>query len=137
MTQRYMAVCLQTVGSERYPITRMRVKSQIARPREGEVLAPGSYTIRGAAWAGENPVAKVEVSINGGKDWSPANLDQAPQPYVWVLWSLPWDVKAPGAYTIIVRATDSQGAIQPSSRDSRRFDSYEQNWYHSVHCQVN
>jgi DMSO/TMAO reductase YedYZ molybdopterin-dependent catalytic subunit len=136
MTQRYMAVRLQTVGSEQYAITRMRVKSQIAQPRHGEILTPGLHVVRGAAWAGENRVAKVEVSTNGGKDWNPANLDSESRPYVWVLWNYPWDVRLPGAYVIVVRATDDKGTIQPSTRDSQMFDSYEENYYHSVHCDV-
>jgi DMSO/TMAO reductase YedYZ molybdopterin-dependent catalytic subunit len=136
MTQRYMAVRLQAVGSEQCPITRMRVKSQIAQPRQGEFLAQGTHLIRGAAWAGENRVAKVEVSTNGGKDWNPASLDKESRPYAWVLWNYPWDVQMPGAYTIAVRATDDRGTMQPSVRDSHRFDSYEENWYHSVHCEV-
>ena len=50
--------------------------------------------IRGAPWAGENRVDTVEVSTNVGKDWNVANLNQESQPYVWVLWHYPWDVKA-------------------------------------------
>ncbi len=136
MTQRYMAIRLQTLGSEQYTITRMRVKSQIAQPRQGEILMPGLHMIRGAAWAGENRVAKVEVSTNGGKDWNPANLEKESRPYFWALWTYSWDVRVPGVYTIVVRATDDQGNMQPNTRDSHRFDSYEQNWYHSVRCEV-
>ena len=136
MTQRYMAIRLQTVGAEQYPITRVRVKSQIAQPRQGVILAPGPHVIRGAAWAGENRVAKVEVSTNGGKDWNSANLETVSRPYVWVLWKYPWDVHVPGSYVVVVRATDDQGTTQPSIRDSQRFDGYEENYYHSVHCEV-
>jgi DMSO/TMAO reductase YedYZ molybdopterin-dependent catalytic subunit len=136
MTQRYMAIRLQTVGAEQSPITRMRVKSQIAQPRQGEILAPGPHVIRGAAWAGENRVAKVEVSTDGGKDWHAAHLETESRSYAWVLWEFPWDVHMPGAYVIVVRATDDQGTMQPSIRDSQRFDSYEENYYHSVHCEI-
>jgi DMSO/TMAO reductase YedYZ molybdopterin-dependent catalytic subunit len=136
MTERYMAIRLQTLGSEQVPVTGMRVKSQIAQPRQGEILMPGLHMIRGAAWAGENRVAKVEVSTNGGKDWNLVDLEKDCRPYVWVLWNYPWDVRVPGTYTIVVRASDDQGNVQPSTRDSHRFDSYEQNWYHSVQCEV-
>jgi len=136
MTQRYTAIRLQTVGSEQYPITRMRVKSQIAQPRQGEVLMPGFHMIRGAAWAGENRIAKVEVSTNGGKDWNPADLEKDRRPYAWVLWNHPWHVQVSGTYTIVVRASDDQGNEQPSTRESQRFDSYEQNWYHAIVCTV-
>lgn len=136
MTQRYVAIRLQTIGSEQFPITRMRVKSLITQPRVGEVLAPGLYTIRGAAWAGENKLAQVEVSTNGGKDWTSATLDSDALPYSWVLWKYGWEVRAPGVYTVVGRATDDHGNTQPSSRDSLRIDSYELNWYQSVRCEV-
>jgi DMSO/TMAO reductase YedYZ molybdopterin-dependent catalytic subunit len=136
MTQRYVAVRLQAVGSERRSITRMRVKSLITQPHEGEVLTRGTHTIGGVAWAGENRVVRVQVSTNGGQDWAPATLKQDVGPYSWALWTYPWDARAPGAYTIVARATDDQGITQPGSRDSLRIDSYELNSCHSVPCQV-
>ena len=46
----------------------MQLKSQIARPRVYEVLAPGQpYTVCGAAWAGETTVTEIAVSTDGGK----------------------------------------------------------------------
>jgi DMSO/TMAO reductase YedYZ molybdopterin-dependent catalytic subunit len=136
MMQRYRAVRLQTIGSEQYPITRMRVKSQIAHPKQREILMRGTHLIRGAAWAGENRVAKVQVSINEGKDWKVASLESEPRPYVWLFWNYRWDVSMPGVYTVVSRAIDDRGEMQPRARDSDRFDSYEQNWYHSVECQI-
>ncbi len=136
MTQRYIAVRLETIGSRQQAIARMRVKSLIAQPREGEILPPGLHTIRGAAWAGENRVVQVEVSTDGGKDWASATLEQDAQSYTWVLWNYLWDVRVPGAYTIMVRATDDLGNTQPSSRNPLRVDAYEMNWYHSVRCEV-
>ena len=136
MTQRYVAVRLQTIGSERRLLTRMLVKSLITQPQEGEVLTRGPHTIRGAAWAGESRVARVEVSANGGQDWALATLEQDIRPYSWVLWTYAWDSPAPGTYTIVARATDDQGNTQPSSRDSLRIDGYELNSCHSVRCRV-
>jgi DMSO/TMAO reductase YedYZ molybdopterin-dependent catalytic subunit len=136
MTEAYLATRLRTIGSEQEPITRMRVKSQIARPRDGEVIPRGTYQIRGAAWAGENKVAKVEVSTDGGGTWAAASLQAEARPCAWTLWEYRWDAETPGAYTIVVRASDDRGVTQPSSRDSLRLDSYEQNSYHSVRCRV-
>ena len=136
MTQEYVAVRLQAVGSKRTPVTRMQVKSQIAWPPDGAVLGSGWYTIRGAAWAGENKVALVEVSTNGGQDWAAASLEKSPTPYAWVLWNYPWDAQKPGEYRISVRATDDKGNTQPVSRDPLRVDAYELNWRQSVRCTV-
>src|SRR5262249_38748099 len=46
------------------PMTSLVVKTLIARPSSGQVLAAGKATeIRGVAFAGEDTVAKVDVSI--------------------------------------------------------------------------
>ena len=136
MTQEYVALRLQAVGSARTPVTRMRVKSQIAWPPDGAVLGAGRYAIRGAAWAGEHKVALVEVSTNGGRDWAAASLEKSPAPYSWVLWAYPWDAQRPDEHRISVRATDDKGNTQPAARDPLRVDAYELNWMQSVRCSV-
>ncbi len=136
MTQRYVALRLQMIGSEQSPVTRMRVKSLITQPGDGDFLVPRLYAIRGAAWAGENRVAHVEVSTDGGKNWAYATLEGDIRPYTWVLWKFDWEIRAPGAYSIMARAMDDLGNTQPSSRDPLRIDSYELNSYHSVRCEV-
>ncbi len=136
MTERYVTTRLLAVGSQRSPVTRIRVKSQIASPREGEVLSPASYVIRGAAWAGENKIAKVEVSVDAGESWALAILGTTPRPYTWILWNHQWVPRHTGTHTLAVRATDDQGATQPPSQDPLRLDGYEENWYHAIHCEV-
>ncbi len=136
MTQEYVALRLEAVGTARSPVTRMQVKSQIAWPRDGDVVSPGPHTIRGAAWAGENKVARVEVSLNGGQDWVPAALEASPARYAWVLWNYAWDASRAGQYRISARATDDRGNVQPAERDSLRADAYEANWRQSVRCTI-
>src|SRR5216684_8980418 len=51
----------------RRPLAEMQLKSEIARPRVYETLAPNRiYTISGAAWAGETEVTEIAVSTDGG-----------------------------------------------------------------------
>jgi len=104
------------------PITAMQVKSAIARPARGEVVAAGSkYVVRGAAWAGESAVARVELSTDGGKSWQPVKLSSKPEPFVWTLWTHEWLVpRVPGTASLMVRATDAQGRTQPMQRDPDR-----------------
>jgi hypothetical protein len=55
----------------RRPLGEMQLKSQIARPRVYEMLAPNRiYTIYGAAWSGETDVAEIAVSTDGGRTWT-------------------------------------------------------------------
>jgi DMSO/TMAO reductase YedYZ molybdopterin-dependent catalytic subunit len=75
----------------------------------------GQYRIVGAAWG--PPVARVEVSVDGGA-WQPATLDEgAESPFAWTLWSLPWGTPSAGEHTITSRAIDAQGNIQPAMDD--------------------
>jgi len=67
-------------------LTRMAVKSQIIRPRAGSELRPGVNRISGIAWAGEEAVAKVEVSVDGGQTWRTASLVGPTAPSSWTLW---------------------------------------------------
>ena len=70
--------------------------------------------MHGAAWAGEADIVKVEVSTDGGASWNAAGLGHDHAHYAWRLWSYEWKAKS-GAYTILSRATDSQGRTQPAT----------------------
>ena len=72
----------------REPITEMELKSQIAQPSSHQVLPTDStYRIHGAAWTGSNKIAKVEVSVNGGKEWHLAKLAANGNPHTWTFGS--------------------------------------------------
>jgi sulfite oxidase len=69
--------------------------------------------VHGAAWAGENAIAKVEISTDGGRSWRAATLGKEHSPYAWRLWSFNWDPARFGTFTLQARATDSRGNVQP------------------------
>jgi DMSO/TMAO reductase YedYZ molybdopterin-dependent catalytic subunit len=110
------------------PITELQVKSQIARPTTGEAIKPDfDYRIHGAAWTGESEIAKVEVSVDGGKQWTEARLlgdkgrEGRPDRHAWCLWDHQWHTpKAASEARIMARATDAQGRVQPLERDVNR-----------------
>ena len=91
----------------------MPVKSSITAPEDQTKIALGLVTIRGFAWAGENAIERVEVSTDGGSRWRDAQLSPEKLPFAWRLWSLDWKPNDPGYYTILSRATDSAGRVQP------------------------
>lgn len=101
-------------GRQAEPIGAMPVKSEIIRPRAADVLGTGTNRIFGLAWAGESEVAAVEVSLDGGQNWSRANLVGLRAPYSWCLWEYLWEVAAPGPYTLLSRAISSAGQVQPT-----------------------
>ena len=91
----------------------MPVKSSITAPEDQEKVALGRITISGFAWAGENAIERVEVSTDGGSRWRDAQLSPQKLPFAWRLFSLEWRPADPGYYTIMSRATDTAGRVQP------------------------
>jgi DMSO/TMAO reductase YedYZ molybdopterin-dependent catalytic subunit len=104
------------------PVAENEVKAQIARPARHEVVPKGTeFRVHGAAWAGESEVAKVEVSTDGGKAWAEATLTDEAVPHAWRLWEWTWQApKEPGPGSMMARATDKRGRVQPMGRDADR-----------------
>jgi DMSO/TMAO reductase YedYZ molybdopterin-dependent catalytic subunit len=98
-----------------HPVTGLNVKSVIVSPADGSKAMRGVVHIRGAAWAGEADIAKVEISTDSGATWSPARLAGDRAKYAWCLWSYSWEAAKSGDYTIMSRATDTQGRSQPET----------------------
>ena len=94
-------------------VTNIKLKSIITRPAPGETLKAGTVVILGAAYAGENRVEKIEVSLDGGNTWQAAEFIGLNEPYAWRQWQFLWDASALGEYTIMARATDAEGREQP------------------------
>jgi len=93
----------------------IQVKSIIVEPAKEQILSAGIVPVRGAAYAGEAGIEKVEVSVDLGKTWHPAELIGPEQPYAWRHWEFLWPVNAGGDYTIMARATDTSGRRQPDT----------------------
>jgi sulfite oxidase len=91
----------------------MPVKSTITAPEDHAKVPLGTVTIRGFAWAGEEAIERVDISTDGGSKWDAAELSGAKLPFAWRLWKLDWRPAEPGYYTILSRATDSAGRVQP------------------------
>lgn len=96
-------------------VTKIQVKSIIVEPEKDQILAAGIVPVRGAAYAGEVGIEKVEVSVDNGSTWHPAEFIGPEQPYAWRHWEYLWEVKAGGDYIIMGRATDANGRRQPET----------------------
>jgi hypothetical protein len=95
----------------------IQVKSIIIEPERDQILSGGIIPVRGAAYAGEAGIEKVDVSVDNGATWQSAELIGLDQPYAWRHWEYLWAVEQGGAYTIMVCATDTQGRRQPQTAD--------------------
>ena len=113
MTERYMT--MNEPGSPvpyRY-YTKLQVKSIITNPVPGEIIPASGYSLAGAAWSGEEDVAKVEISTDGGKTWGSVDTLHPRAAYSWYRWEHFWNPPAEGKYTIMCRATNVDGVTQP------------------------
>jgi DMSO/TMAO reductase YedYZ molybdopterin-dependent catalytic subunit len=95
------------------PVSGLVVKSLITQPLEGAVLAPGRVTVAGFAWAGEDDIARVDVSVDGGASWQAAQLTGERAKHAWRRFERRFQLTRPEAYALLSRATDSQGRTQP------------------------
>jgi DMSO/TMAO reductase YedYZ molybdopterin-dependent catalytic subunit len=103
----------------RQPVTIQRVRALITEPEPDVEIRRGELTIRGVAWSGAAPVARVEVSVNGG-DWQQARFVGDRSRHSWVWWELIVRLDATGAATIRARAADMADRIQPEHAEWNR-----------------
>jgi DMSO/TMAO reductase YedYZ molybdopterin-dependent catalytic subunit len=107
----------------------MKLKSEIFRPSVYEIIAPHQvYTVSGAAWAGETEVIEVVVSADDGQTWAKAEFSDPVQRHAWRRWEVDWlTPKKPGKYTLLARAKDANGNVQPDKHDEN-YGSYVINY---------
>ena len=123
------------------PVEEMRVKSVITRPLEGSRVQlplakpPKKLQVRGAAWAGPAGLRLVEISVDGGRTWSPAGFMGDSEPMSWRLWATEIDVKPPARVTLMARATDQAGNVQPAEPEINA-GGYGNNAIHKVTVDV-
>ena len=91
------------------------VKSIVARAVK---RADGSFRISGAAWSDGTPLSKVEIKIDDGA-WETVQLLRKPagERYTWTLWQHDWPKPSAGEHTLVSRACDADGRVQPGPED--------------------
>ena len=94
-------------------IQAMPLKSLITSPRTGGKLNGRSMTVNGHAWAGDDVVERVDISIDFGATWAKADLKRPVNPYAWQNWSANIQFPMAGYYEVWARATDNKGRSQP------------------------
>jgi DMSO/TMAO reductase YedYZ molybdopterin-dependent catalytic subunit len=92
-----------------------RIKSVIIRPVTGAPIKAGPLLIEGLAWSGSGTITRVEVSVDGNKTWTDAQLLEPRQRWGWTRWQYQIAQPPSGALTLSSRATDDAGNTQPPS----------------------
>jgi DMSO/TMAO reductase YedYZ molybdopterin-dependent catalytic subunit len=96
-------------------VTRLNLKSVVARVRK----AAGAHQIMGFVLNDGTPLRSVEVKIDEGP-WQRAELDPQNTQYSWKLFTYRWTGATPGEHTIVSRATDVNGVVQPTAAELAR-----------------
>jgi sulfite oxidase len=80
---------------------------------DGDAVDAGAVELRGYAFAGGGRcVTRVDVSADGGRSWSCAELLDDQGPWAWRLWRAAVDLE-PGDREVVVRAWDGAANTQP------------------------
>lgn len=90
----------------------INVKSIVARVTR---RPDGTHVVAGAAWT-QGKIAKVELKVDDG-DWAAVKLQENTDPHTWTFWTYEWKDAKPGDHTLVSRATDEQGRVQPTKDD--------------------
>lgn len=111
-TERYYFEWQRDGEVEREPLTLQRVRSLITEPQADTEIGRGELAIRGVAWSGAAPIARVDVKVNGGP-WQEARLVGERKRHSWQWWEYLIRVDEPGPVEIQSRATDIASRTQP------------------------
>jgi sulfane dehydrogenase subunit SoxC len=92
----------------------MEAKSIITAPSGGQRIAGAGFVeIRGIAWSGHGKIARVEVSVDAGKTWQTAVLQEPVLTRALTRFRHPWRWDGTPA-VISSRAIDETGYVQPA-----------------------
>ena len=117
MTHGYRITPLGGASNPTEPsVQEMSVKSWVNSPNADRSAKAGIGQVTGVAFSSGAPVRRVEVSSNGGRDWSDAAfIGPDLGRFAWRQFALPMRMAA-GNYVLVSRATDAAGNIQPEQR---------------------
>lgn len=97
----------------------MEAKSVITAPSGGMTVKRGPLEIQGFAWSGNGTIRAVDVTVDGGRTWQEARLEQPVLDKCLTRFRLPW--RWDGApVSIASRAVDSTGYVQPTVADIQK-----------------
>ena len=96
------------------PITTNRPRSFITNIKDGASIPAGAPAlVRGIAFGGGTGVARVDMSIDGGRSWQPTQLGKDEGKYGFRQWTTQLTLPSKGPQSLMVRCTNTDGEAQP------------------------
>jgi sulfane dehydrogenase subunit SoxC len=112
-------VDLLSDGQQRQYTSIQEVKSVVTTPSGGQRLSDkGFYAITGLAWSGRGTVKRVDVSVDGGRNWRMARLESPILSKCLTRFNADWTWDGKPAL-IQSRAMDDTGHVQPTYQQLR------------------
>ena len=106
-------------GSYRQYTSIQECKSVITTPSGGQqLLDKGFYNITGLAWSGRGKIRRVDVSVDGGRNWRTARLEGPVLGKCFTRFNIDW-VWDGGPCVLQSRAIDDTGYVQPKINELR------------------
>jgi sulfane dehydrogenase subunit SoxC len=112
-------VDLMPDGTHRQYTSIQECKSVITSPSGGQLLLDkGFHNISGLAWSGRGKITRVDVSVDGGKNWRTARLETPVLAKCFTRFNIDWNWNGSPAI-LQSRAIDETGYVQPKMRQLR------------------
>ena len=112
-------VDLMPDGMHRQYTSIQECKSVVTTPSGGQMLhGKGFYSITGLAWSGRGKIKRVDVSVDGGRNWRTARLEAPVLSKCLTRFNLDWVWDGKPAL-VMSRAMDETGYVQPTTRQLR------------------
>jgi sulfite oxidase len=119
-----------TAGDE---LSEVPVNAVIVEPLDSDSVAAGTVRVKGwAIGTGGSRLTRVDLSSDEGRSWTEARITARGSDWTWSMWEAALDLE-PGRHTIVVRAGDESGAVQPPSvTDTWNVKGYVNNAWHRI-----
>jgi len=120
------------------PITTMNVKSYIGYPTDNtQIPANTNVVAKGVAFDSGSGIKEVQISVNGGKTWTLAELENELSPHAFRVFKFAFRPKDKGKITIMAKAINRLGEEQPFAKDIKwNHGGYKYNGIDSVTISV-
>jgi DMSO/TMAO reductase YedYZ molybdopterin-dependent catalytic subunit len=93
----------------------IRTTARIDVPRVNQRVSQPELDVGGIAFAGERGIQRVEVSLDEGQTWTPAEHEPDRLPSTWTRWGARLALPDRSPRQLMVRATDGHGELQDSA----------------------
>jgi DMSO/TMAO reductase YedYZ molybdopterin-dependent catalytic subunit len=94
----------------------VKTMTRIDTPAPGASLPMGEHRLAGIAYAGNRGISRVEYSVDAGMTWVDASfIEPAVGNDVWLRWEGAFTLDGPDPVTLMSRATDGNGVLQPEA----------------------